>query len=100
MVNQSASLDGVFQALSDPTRRAIMERLSRGPATVTELASPFDMSLPAVVQHLGVLESCGLIRSDKNGRVRTCRIQPSALRSAERWIAARRSAADDKERGR
>jgi DNA-binding transcriptional ArsR family regulator len=91
MVAHSAALDRVFQALADPTRRVMVERLSRGPASVTELAEPFDMSLPAVVQHLGVLEASGLVRSQKEGRVRTCRIDAGALRAAERWISERRS---------
>ncbi len=92
MVNQSAPLDRVFQALADPTRRVMVERLSRGPASVTELAKPFDMSLPAIVQHLAVLEESGLVRSEKVGRVRTCRIEPAALRTAEKWINERRTA--------
>ena len=83
-------LDLVFQALADPTRRAMVERLSRGPASVSQLAAPMPMTLPAVVQHLLVLEASGLVRSEKVGRVRTCHIQPAALRSAERWIAERR----------
>ena len=91
MPNQSASLDLMFQALADPTRRVIVERLSRGPASVSELAQPFAMSLPAVFQHLQVLETSGLIRSEKVGRVRTCSIQPDALQAAERWINERRT---------
>ena len=81
----------MFQALADPTRRAMVERLSRGPASVSELARPFDMSLPAVVQHLQVLEASGLVRTEKVGRVRTCRIEPAALRTVEQWINARRA---------
>ena len=81
----------MFQALADPTRRGMIARLSRGPASVSELAEPLDMSLPAVVQHLQVLEASGLVRSEKTGRVRTCRIEPAALRTAEQWIAARRT---------
>jgi DNA-binding transcriptional ArsR family regulator len=92
VLNQSPPLDRLFQALADPTRRAIVDRLSRGPATVSELARPLPMSLPAVVQHLRVLEAGGLVRSVKAGRVRTCRLDPAALRAAERWIAARRGA--------
>ncbi len=88
----TASFDLVFQALGDPTRRAIVERLSRGPATVSELARPLPMSLPAVLQHLGVLEQSGLVRSEKVGRVRTCRIEPAALTGVERWVAERRAA--------
>jgi DNA-binding transcriptional ArsR family regulator len=85
-----ASLDQLFQALSDPTRRAIVERLSLGPAPVSELARPFAMSLPAIVQHLQVLESAGVVRSQKTGRVRTCRIEPGALSLAETWLNERR----------
>jgi DNA-binding transcriptional ArsR family regulator len=91
MINYSASLDLVFQALSDPTRRDMVERLSRGPASVGELARPLPMSLPAVLQHLQVLEASGLVRSEKVGRVRTCRIEPQALSAVEQWIAERRS---------
>ena len=90
MLNQSAALDLAFQALADPTRRAMVERLSRSPATVSELAKPFAMSLPAVMQHLAVLEGSGLVVSEKIGRVRTCRIEPQALSEAEQWINARR----------
>jgi DNA-binding transcriptional ArsR family regulator len=91
MLNQSVPLDLLFQALADPTRRAMVERLSRGPASVSELARPLAMSLPAVVQHLHVLEASGLVRSEKVGRVRTCRIEPAALRTVEEWIAERRT---------
>ena len=84
-------LDAMFQALADPTRRAIVERLSRGPASVSELAAPFAMSLPAVVQHLKMLEASGLVRSEKLGRVRTCAMQPAALSLAEQWINQRRA---------
>jgi DNA-binding transcriptional ArsR family regulator len=91
MLNYLAPLDLMFQALADPTRRGMVERLSRGPATVSELAKPLPMSLPAVVQHLQILEASGLIRSEKKGRVRTCQIETNALRTAEHWIAARRS---------
>jgi DNA-binding transcriptional ArsR family regulator len=80
----------MFQALADPSRRIMVERLSAGSATVTELAQPFDMTLAAVVQHVQVLEASGLVRSEKVGRVRTCRLQPAALQRAERWIADRR----------
>src|SRR6476660_7274585 len=83
MLNQAPMLDPVFQALSDPTRRAIVDRLSRGPASVSSLAAPLPMSLPAVMQHLQVLE--------KVGRVRTCRIEPVAMQTAEEWIAERRA---------
>ena len=91
MLNQHAPLDRVFQALADPSRRIIVERLSRGPASVGTLAQPLAMSLPAVMQHLRVLEASGLVRSEKVGRVRTCTIDPSALRSAEQWIGERRT---------
>jgi DNA-binding transcriptional ArsR family regulator len=90
MLNQSADLDRLFHALADPARRAIVEHLSRGPATVSELARPLPMSLPAAMQHLGVLEAAGLVRSEKLGRVRTCAIEPKALGLAEQWINARR----------
>src|SRR5450631_3259059 len=91
MLNQSATLDRMFQALADPTRRIMVERLARGPASVSELAEPLAMSLPGVVQHLQVLEASGLVRSEKVGRVRTCRMEPKALLAAEHWIAARRT---------
>jgi DNA-binding transcriptional ArsR family regulator len=84
-------LDRVFQALADPSRRVMVERLTRGPASVTELAEPLPMSLQAVVQHLQVLEASGLVHTEKVGRVRTCRIEPSVLRSAEEWISERRT---------
>ena len=90
MLNQLPDLDRVFQALADPARRAMVERLSRGPAAVSELARPLTMSLPAVMQHLGVLEAAGLVRSQKSGRVRTCAIEPRALSRAEQWINAQR----------
>jgi DNA-binding transcriptional ArsR family regulator len=88
---QAAALDRTFQALSDPTRRAMVQRLSRGPASVSELARPLSISLPAVVQHLAVLEASGMVSSEKVGRVRTCRIEPKALSLAETWIAERRA---------
>jgi DNA-binding transcriptional ArsR family regulator len=91
MLNQSVPLDRMFHALADPARRGMVERLSRGPASVSELARPLGMSLPAVVQHLHVLQASGLVRSEKIGRVRTCRLEPKALRTAESWISARRS---------
>jgi DNA-binding transcriptional ArsR family regulator len=87
----SSTLDVVFQALSDPTRRAMLEQLSLGPASVSQLAAPLDMSLPAVVQHLQVLEASGLVRSQKVGRVRTCELERRALETAERWLGERRS---------
>jgi DNA-binding transcriptional ArsR family regulator len=91
MLNQRPELDGVFQALADPSRRSIVERLSVGPATVTDLAEPLPMSMPAVLQHLQVLQDCGLVRSRKVGRVRTCSIDVRALRPVERWVDDRRS---------
>jgi DNA-binding transcriptional ArsR family regulator len=90
--SEALTVDRVFQALGDPSRRQMVERLSRGPATVSELASPLPMSLPAVVQHLHVLEASGLVRSEKVGRVRTCRIDGAALRPVERWVRERRRA--------
>ena len=91
MLKRAASVDPVFHALGDPTRRVIVEHLSRGPASVSALAKPLDMTLSGVVQHLAVLEASGLVRSQKIGRVRTCRIDPLALRTAEDWIAERRA---------
>ena len=88
---QSAALDRAFQALSDPIRRGMLARLSRGPASVSELARPLPISFPAVLQHLQALEASGLIASHKSGRVRTCRIEPAALSVAERWIADQRA---------
>jgi DNA-binding transcriptional ArsR family regulator len=90
MLKEQDSLDRVFQALSDRSRRVMVDRLSRGPASVSELARPLAMSLPAVVQHLQVLEAAGLVRSEKVGRVRTCSIQAPVLSQAEQWINARR----------
>ena len=90
MLNES-TLDRTFQALADPVRRGMLARLSRGPASVSELAGPFSISLPAVMQHLAALEASGLVRSKKQGRVRTVRMQPKALSAAETWIADRRA---------
>ncbi len=90
MLNESPDLNLLFHALADPWRRAMLERLSRGSAPVSELARPLPMSLPAALQHLGVLEAAGLVRSEKVGRVRTCAIQAQALGRAEQWISARR----------
>lgn len=92
MLKQSASLDDTFRALADPARRAMIDRLCQGPASVSELARPLAMSLPAAVQHLHVLEASGLVRSQKVGRVRTCRIAPAPLDAAQTWIAERRAA--------
>jgi len=89
MLHQTDALDRVFHALADQSRRSMVERLSSGPASVSELAEPLDMSLAAVVQHVQVLEACGLVRSEKRGRIRTCRIDPSALQPVEHWISER-----------
>ena len=87
---QSPAADQVFHALSNPTRRKVLERLSVGPATVSELAAPFDMQLPSFVQHLSILEQSRLVRSKKRGRVRTYDIAPERLAVVEDWLAARR----------
>lgn len=91
MLKESPDLNLMFQALADPTRRAMVDRMTRGPASVSDLARPFAMTLAAVMQHLKVLEESGLVRTQKEGRVRTCRIDPAALRAAEDWIAERRT---------
>jgi DNA-binding transcriptional ArsR family regulator len=88
---QPMPLDLAFQALADPARRGMVDRLCRGPASVSELARPLEMTLSAVVQHLAVLEASGLVRSQKVGRVRTCRIDTQVLRTAEHWISERRA---------
>jgi DNA-binding transcriptional ArsR family regulator len=90
MLNQSGVLDLTFQALADPARRSMLAQLTRGPSSVSALARPLAMSLSAVMQHLAVLEGSGLVRSQKVGRVRTCRIEPQALGLAEQWINQRR----------
>jgi DNA-binding transcriptional ArsR family regulator len=90
MLNDSLQLDRAFQALSDPVRRGMLARLSRGPASVTELASPLPISLPAVLQHLKALEASGLVSSEKKGRVRTVRVIPEVLGAAEGWLVDRR----------
>ncbi len=90
VVNQR--LDRVFQALADPTRRDLVARLVRGPASVSQLAQPLAMSLPAVMQHLQVLEAAGLVRTEKAGRVRTCHLEPAGLRTAEDWLGTQRTA--------
>jgi DNA-binding transcriptional ArsR family regulator len=90
MLNYQTDLDLAFQALADPARRAMVERLTLGPASVSELARPLPMSLPAVMLHLKVLEESGLVKSQKMGRVRTCRLEPKMFSQAERWIAERR----------
>ncbi len=89
MLHQS-NLDQVFHALSDKTRRAVVERLMTGPASVSELASPFAMSLAAIGQHVQLLEACGLVRTAKVGRVRTVEVVPETLRSAESWFESHR----------
>jgi DNA-binding transcriptional ArsR family regulator len=91
MPSQTARLDAVFRALADPTRRAVLHRLSAGTAPVSELARPFPMALPSFLQHLDVLEGCGLVRSRKTGRVRTYRLAPGPLRAAEGWMAEQRT---------
>ena len=91
VLNQSGRLDQMFHALADGSRRSMLERLGRGPASVSELARPLAMSLPAVVQHLAVLEGAGLVSTRKVGRVRTCQLEPGALQQVERWVEARRT---------
>jgi len=92
MLKYDDRVDAVFRALGDPTRRLMVERLGAGPASVTQLADPMAMSLSAVVQHLAILESCGLVSTQKVGRVRTCRLEPTVLQSAEEWFAGQRAA--------
>ena len=91
MHRKNLDIDRVFHALGDPTRRAIVEKLSQGPISVSRLAEPLDITLAAVVQHLQVLEESGLVQTEKAGRVRTCRIEPAGLSAAEQWIGERRS---------
>src|SRR5713226_1287919 len=91
MPNQSEPLNRVFQALGDPTRRAVLERLSSGPASMSALAQPFQMALPSFSQHLDVLENCGLVRSRKTGRVRTYELEPQPLKDAEQWMVTQRA---------
>ncbi|MGX4804165.1 ArsR/SmtB family transcription factor [Bradyrhizobium guangdongense] len=91
MANQLPQLDQVFAALADPTRRAIVMRLCVGEASVGELADPFDMALPSFMKHIHVLEQSGLVQSEKSGRVRTCRLSPDALLSAEDWFQHQRA---------
>ena len=85
-------LDGVFLALSDPTRRAVVGRLGQGAASVSELAQPFEMGLPAFMKHVRVLESCGVVRTEKRGRVRVCVLDGPAISQAESWLAQQRAA--------
>jgi len=89
MPNKSSRLDHVFQALADPTRRAVLDRLSHGPVSTLELARPFDMALPSFTQHMGVLERYGLVKSRKSGRVRTYELAPKPLQAAEDWMTSR-----------
>jgi len=91
MLSQSPAVDRVFHALGDPTRRAILEKLSEGPISVSTLAGPMEITLAAVVQHIQVLEKSGLVHTEKAGRVRTCRMEPQGLGIIERWIGDRRS---------
>jgi DNA-binding transcriptional ArsR family regulator len=91
MAKSSASLDLLYSALADPSRRAVIARLARGPASVSELAKPLNMSLPAVVKHLALLEESGLVVSQKVGRVRTCRLDPKRLDAAQAWLAKQRA---------
>jgi DNA-binding transcriptional ArsR family regulator len=95
-VPNGVELDELFRALVDPTRRGIVERLVQRPASVKELAEPLAMSLPAVMQHLGVLETSGLVRSEKVGRIRTCQIEPAGLRVAEAWLREQRTAWEER----
>ena len=91
MPSRKVDIDRVFQALGDPTRRALVEKLSEGPISVSRLAEPLQITLAAVVQHLQTLEQSGLVRTEKLGRVRTCRLEPTVLRAAEQWIHGLRS---------
>jgi DNA-binding transcriptional ArsR family regulator len=90
MPNETRSIETTFSALSDPTRRAVVQTLTNGPATVSQLASPFAMALPSFTQHLGILENAGLIVSRREGRTRICSLNPNALRRAEDWLATNR----------
>jgi DNA-binding transcriptional ArsR family regulator len=90
MLDQTIDLDRTFQALADKSRRSMVERLTLGPASVSQLAEPLAMSLAAVVQHVQVLEACGVVTTEKVGRTRICRIEPAAMTAAERWISDRR----------
>lgn len=92
MDNQSPRLDLVFGALADPTRRALLQRLGEGEASIGELAQPFDMALPSLMKHVRVLETVGLVESQKSGRVRTCRLNPAGMTDAERWLSEQRAA--------
>lgn len=96
MANYQVALDSVFHALADPTRRAVIQRLGKGPATVSELAEPFGMALPSFMKHVGVLEESGLIRSQKVGRIRTCMLERRKLAAAERWFGDQRALWEDR----
>jgi DNA-binding transcriptional ArsR family regulator len=96
MLNQTVDLDRTFQALADKSRRTMVERLTLGPASVSELAEPLAMSLAAVLQHVQVLESCGLVRTEKVGRTRTCRMERAAMTAAEQWMTERRRGWEDR----
>lgn len=91
MPNQAAQLSRVFHGLADPTRRAVLERLTAGPAAVSELANPFKMALPSFSQHLNVLERAGLVKSHKTGRVRTYELKPASLKLANHWLETQRT---------
>jgi DNA-binding transcriptional ArsR family regulator len=91
MDHYSERLDGVFQALADPTRRAVLGRLSKGPASISELAKPFDMALPSFMKHVRSLEASGWILTRKRGRVRTCAIKKNAFATADAWLSAQRT---------
>jgi DNA-binding transcriptional ArsR family regulator len=94
MPNYHDELDGVIRALADPTRRAVVERLAKSPAVVSELAAPFEMALPSLMQHLGILESAGLVTSEKQGRVRTVSLRPGALDVLQLWLGEQRTPAE------
>lgn len=91
MDNYTHSLDPIFHALADPTRRSVVQRLVRGPAAIGELAAPFDMALPSFMKHISVLETAGLLTSTKTGRVRTCQLNVDRLAAAERWFGEQRA---------
>jgi DNA-binding transcriptional ArsR family regulator len=91
MEQYAAQLNGIFQALADPTRRAVLRRLGKGPASITDLAKPFDMALPSFMKHIHSLEGSGLIRTRKEGRVRTCAIEKRPFAMVETWLSAQRA---------
>lgn len=91
MAQHSEQLNGIFQALADPTRRAVLGRLGKGPASISELAKPFDMALPSFMKHIQLLEESGWIRTRKEGRVRTCALQKKPFAAVETWLAEQRS---------